>query len=154
MKRILRIVSIGGCVTGSFIACLFVGILILCQFSPMLNFWITSTFYSSDKQEIESRYNQFCLSAAKEDFETAYTFMSPKYRQMHDLQEFRDHFDIFRLTGDYTYACPLRGIYALSIEGNEATLYPFDDVLWNGPVFHLVRAQGDWYFNELSWSVD
>jgi hypothetical protein len=113
----------------------------------------SSIYYSQDKAAIANRYNQMYLAKKKDDVESAYSYMSPEYRQTHILKEFLEDYS-FHIHGWDT----LHPEHSVMLSGNRATLYPrrydfFD--FYVGPSYELVKVDGEWYFTgEANYSVD
>ena len=114
-----------------------------------------------NQMAIEARFSQLCLAIWQYDYEKAYTFMSPEYRQAHTIDEFKRDEEFFLSHLDsYSdeHGCSLLSTSGIWVRGSAATLTPNSNdplELYSGPVFELYRVDGEWYFTgETSWALD
>ncbi|MFN8454751.1 MAG: putative toxin-antitoxin system toxin component, PIN family [Anaerolineae bacterium] len=109
----------------------------------------SSIYYPGDVATIDVRYNQMYLAMRSQDFETAYNYMSPTYRQLYTSEEFKKKH--FFCTDGW---CALHSKHLVAIsDKNRATLYPRQYNFFNfytGPVYKLIKVDGEWYFNRKS----
>ena len=100
-----------------------------------------------DRAVIAERYTQFNESFNNGNYELAYSFMSPDYRQAHTVTDFQSDFDFLAvLDGE-----PLRPGYSIRLSGNnKASLTPDGPlwglgIVWSGYDFKLEKIEGVWY---------
>lgn len=104
---------------------------------------------------IDTRYTELYESFNREDYETAYGLMTPKYRELYTLDEFRSEFG-FLEGATWLILHPNR---SLKLSDSKAYLYPRNrltmEILWAGPEFELEKIEGVWYFTgEYEWYYD
>jgi hypothetical protein len=116
---------------------------------------VSSIQYRADIKVIETRYTEFYDSYRDKNYETAFNYMSPEYRQSHTIEEFIYDFD-FLTGGDWLR---LKSGRSLRISDDKAKLYPRNQwavpFLWAGPEYSLVKIDGEWYLTgEYIWYYD
>lgn len=106
-----------------------------------------------EKVDIIFRYTEFHESCNQENYEKAYSFMSPDYRQIHTLEQFISDSGTF---GEEWLE--LHPNYSLKFSGNRAYLYPqnaANPFFWSGPEYELIKIEGVWYFTgNYTWHLD
>ena len=122
------------------------GILIACQsFQTELD--------AQDVSAIDALYMQFHNALSNRQYETAYSYMSPEYRQTRTLREFVNE-DFLSHGEDWLV---LHSNRSLKFRGNKATLYPLDKSVlpWSGPEYTLIKVNRQWYLTgEYFWHLD
>jgi hypothetical protein len=100
-----------------------------------------------DRVAIAERYTQFNESFNNGNYELAYSFMSPTYRQTHTIETFKSDFDFLAiLDGE-----PLEPGYSVILFGDKANLCPDGPrwglgIVWSGREYELEKIEGVWYF--------
>jgi hypothetical protein len=110
-----------------------------------LAFPLASSGYR-DRTAIAERYTQFYDGYNNGEYEKAYSFMSPAYRQTHTIEKFKSDFDFLGSSNEQ-----LRPGHSIRFSNNKAYLYPTDQwwkigLLGSGYEFELEKVEGNWYF--------
>ena len=99
-------------------------------------------FRLNDFRRMDFNYIQFREALKTDQFEAAYTFMSPDYRQSHSLDEFKNHF-----SGLYLH--PLYPNRYLSFNIRRAKLMPeydrFGPFFQSSLVLEWEKVGDEWY---------
>lgn len=133
------------------LACLL--LLVSCSFRSESIFLYTSLFFPTEKEAILTTYESFCKAIRAADYEQAFSYTSPHFRNSYSSRELGMHF------ADVKYeSCALHNSYELIVTGQTAHLYPRKDPTFtfyrNGPVYELVAVQGQWLIDSRHYKVD
>lgn len=113
-----------------------------------------------DSSAIERRFSEFCPAISEGGYSTAYSYMSPEYRQTHSPGQFSTdedpRYDLY--SNINAMGCELSPHHHVQISGDNAVLYPnrcaFMEV-YGGPAYELVKVNGIWWFTGKStWYSD
>lgn len=104
---------------------------------------------------IVGRFTAFCSTVQKRDYETAYAYMSPRYRQQVSLNEFINVVTKKSLNGlpSFSGICsyPISSKWDVSIWGDEGRLadpgWDFSDFLAFTISYPLKNINGEWYLD-------
>lgn len=125
----------------------FVLVAFICWIGP----YIVDHFPYPEKVVIDNVYTDFHLALGRQDYETAYTHMSPNYRQVYSIEDFIDTDIVF------TGTVPLHANHCLRVTSDKATLYPKDCGFWSfwgGYGYELVKVDQQWYIDKYVWYID
>lgn len=108
----------------------------------------------SDSIAIAARYSDFYSNYRSGSLDTAFSYMSPTYQQLHTLESFQSDFS-FIDDADYE----LHRNFSVRFDGEDANLFPRNaypmEVLWTGPELKLEKIEGAWYFTgDILWYWD
>lgn len=109
--------------------------------------WTDSDRFTKDQRMIESRYVEMIAAFKARDYRTAYSFTSPGYQRSNDIESFRSSFIPYFLEPGHQ----------ISVGADKADVYPLSSgffELYFGPIYHWIKMDGTWYFDDLTFSVD
>ncbi len=103
--------------------------------------WLYEFPHRCDMRRIDTVYMDFHMALHDKDYDSAYSCMSPEYRQAHSLAQFKERFGEM---GERWLALE-PGRY-LRVRGRAARLHPGSDH-WpmSGPIYEFVKVGDDWY---------